>query len=412
VKAEVNWALSNRPGHVVPVLIDGCHPENLHLLLTQIQFIDFSNDPIHAPKKLLSLWPGDETPDSVAYPILQSVPTAKFGNPKKLLRWAIAGMLASAVLLGLYLTGALKPREPKQANENRSTTADVTSGKDRPSDEPDEEPSAFTAAATDQPSVTAAQVPEANLSAITKEIVRFGGKYAIDDNLPEKPIVELDLRNSKITDAELILLKDLPSLRRLFLGATSITDAGLAHVAGLSQLEALDLTRTIVGDAGLVHLKGLVRLEELTMYETRMTGSGLSHLQGLPQLGYLFLDRSPVSDEGLAAMATLRALIFPTLAGTKITDEGLRHLRHSKTITHVSIEHTATSDAGIEHLATITQLESLDASGCPVSDSGIAALADAENANAARYTDQRSSVRIRRSHAATGDVENRADERH
>ena len=40
VRAEVDWAIENRPARVVPVLIDDCRPEECHLRLRQIQYID------------------------------------------------------------------------------------------------------------------------------------------------------------------------------------------------------------------------------------------------------------------------------------------------------------------------------------------------------------------------------------
>jgi hypothetical protein len=41
VKDEVHWALDNRPGRVVPVLIEECDPIRFHLRLRRIQYVDF-----------------------------------------------------------------------------------------------------------------------------------------------------------------------------------------------------------------------------------------------------------------------------------------------------------------------------------------------------------------------------------
>lgn len=41
VQTEVHWAMQRRPGNIVPVLIEECDPAELHLMLEQIQFVDF-----------------------------------------------------------------------------------------------------------------------------------------------------------------------------------------------------------------------------------------------------------------------------------------------------------------------------------------------------------------------------------
>jgi len=58
-------------------------------------------------------------------------------------------------------------------------------------------------------------------------ILKLGGKVERDETLPGRPIVEVDLSKTKVTDSDLKDLKELKDLQRLNLSGTHITDAGL-----------------------------------------------------------------------------------------------------------------------------------------------------------------------------------------
>jgi hypothetical protein len=62
VQAEVHWAMDERKGRIVPVLTDDCDPADLHLMLRQIQFVDFRKDVSEGQRKLVSVWSAAETP--------------------------------------------------------------------------------------------------------------------------------------------------------------------------------------------------------------------------------------------------------------------------------------------------------------------------------------------------------------
>src|SRR5205085_3177225 len=65
VSTEVHWAFNHRKGRVVPVLRSDCNPEELHLMLLPIQYIDFRSDLEPAQKKLLALWGAAPTPEKL-----------------------------------------------------------------------------------------------------------------------------------------------------------------------------------------------------------------------------------------------------------------------------------------------------------------------------------------------------------
>lgn len=55
VQAETHWALEHKRGRVVPVMARGCTPEDLHLKLGTLQYIDFRQDLDLAKQQLTAL---------------------------------------------------------------------------------------------------------------------------------------------------------------------------------------------------------------------------------------------------------------------------------------------------------------------------------------------------------------------
>jgi hypothetical protein len=87
------------------------------------------------------------------------------------------------------------------------------------------------------------------------EIKAFHGKYEVDENNAERPVVRVDLSFYEVSDQEVAnfakVLQAFPKLKELKFKSTKITDAGLAHLKALTQLEALSLQDTKVTDSGL-----------------------------------------------------------------------------------------------------------------------------------------------------------------
>jgi hypothetical protein len=68
-------------------------------------------------------------------------------------------------------------------------------------------------------------------------------------------IVVVDLRRTRINDAELALVKILTDLEFLLLNDTLISDAGLNHLQGLRRMRAVWLRNTKVTDMGVSKLQ-------------------------------------------------------------------------------------------------------------------------------------------------------------
>ncbi len=128
--------------------------------------------------------------------------------------------------------------------------------------------------------------PALDLSARQKqgfdEIARLYGKFEVDEQSPDKPVVRVNI-GSELDDEDLAhlvpRLAAFPQLTTLLFKSPKITDAGLAHLKNLPQLRSLTLENTAITDAGLGQLKALSSLEALNLKGTKVTDAGIQDLQ-------------------------------------------------------------------------------------------------------------------------------------
>ena len=122
-----------------------------------------------------------------------------------------------------------------------------------------------------------ASIMEEQAIAAFKEL---GGRVEVDNN---NSAVRLDLKRTKITNADLVHLEALTKLQDLILFDTKITDAGMVHMIGLTNLRTLELSGTNITDAGLEYLKGLHNLQALYHNRTQVTIEGSKNFrQAMP----------------------------------------------------------------------------------------------------------------------------------
>lgn len=187
------------------------------------------------------------------------------------------------------------------------------------------------------------------------EIQKLGGSvrydYQRDPNfpdtfnlnaLPKAPdqarwVVFVRLRDTKVKDDDLKLLKKFPFLENVDLSNTQISSSGLAHLRNSNHLACLCLWNTKVGDAGLKHLENCQKLSTLLLDGTRVTDDGLAHLEKLAGLQErLSLADTAVTDEGLKHLEKLIMLRNLNLLRTSTTKAGLQRLRGSLLDTNIS----------------------------------------------------------------------------
>lgn len=192
-------------------------------------------------------------------------------------------------------------------------------------------------------------------------IAKLGGKFELDEQRPGKPVIKVDLRRTKVTDADLEILKGFTQLRSLNLGSLGVTDAGMKHLKGLTALEHLNLAHTTVGDAGLEHLKGLIKLKELSIADTPVTDAGIKHLKGLTDLRSLNLCLcTTVTDAGVENLAGLTKIQVLDLNSVQVTDAGLKHLHGFTALERMNVGDTKVTKAGVKDLSRVLPNAKID----------------------------------------------------
>jgi hypothetical protein len=137
-----------------------------------------------------------------------------------------------------------------------------------------------------------------------------------------------DATGTRLTPADIPLLSQLPRLKRLEIDfVEGLSDEDLVHLKGLTSLERLYLDDTQVTDAGLVNLSGLRNLEYLSLESTKVIGPGLTHLKDLPNLAILDLCYTDITDEGLEGFRGWKASTTIYLHRTKVSEVGFRKLQ-------------------------------------------------------------------------------------
>jgi hypothetical protein len=104
------------------------------------------------------------------------------------------------------------------------------------------------------------------------------------------------LSRSRLAGGEVVLVKALPGLQRLYLNNPHVGDADLRRLTGLTELRWLLLRNTRITDGGLEHLQGLQSLEYLDLTNTQVSEAGLQHLKSLSHLEWLRLNDTSVSE--------------------------------------------------------------------------------------------------------------------
>ena len=152
--------------------------------------------------------------------------------------------------------------------------------------------------------------PNADQAKAIAEIEKLGGKVFQDEKSPGKPVIYVDLENSKVTDAGLKHLTAFMRLQALILSSNQVTDEGLKHLSGLTKLESLKLGNTRVTDAGLEYLRGMKELQGLDLSYTKVTDAGLEHLKGLSQIQFLDLSATKITSAGIKHLKSLSRLNY------------------------------------------------------------------------------------------------------
>ena len=202
----------------------------------------------------------------------------------------------------------------------------------------------------------------------------------------------------------------------LVMGFTKIDDAGLAELPELPRLDFIGIDHTNITDKGVAALAMRTSLRTVYLGGNDISGKGLKHLTSLKNLEYLDLSDLPIGDEALAPLADLKSLSKLNLTSTKVTLEGtiafskklpglevsapfgnlvggsrltmdpgvedteLAKLKSLESLRELNLwECDNITDAGMNHVVALSQLTTLELGYTKVTDDGLAKLVALEN---------------------------------
>lgn len=190
-------------------------------------------------------------------------------------------------------------------------------------------------------------------------------------------VVAIDLRSSWVTDSDMPLLANIPSLKRLDLSLTRISDRGLRAIKSSPAIEDLNLYfAEQITDEGASAVKSWKHLKHLNLRGTKITDSTLEVLSGLPTLEWLDVGYAQITDTGLDQLSTLSNLRSLAMGGNKLTDNALQFLHQLPQLQYLDIGGTQRTDsglwslrltpAGVAAIRSVTDLRTLSVAGTTV----------------------------------------------
>ena len=187
-----------------------------------------------------------------------------------------------------------------------------------------------------------------------------GHRWIHDKPFAAKNILRVQVDQGGIAPPLQVSITDDPTAPFVFdrrlLAAEAVSAAALEKLgARLKRNEngriiQVNLQETRTTDAGLVALSRLRELQEISLHQTKITGAGLVHLKRLSNLKRLFLSDTAIDDRGLESLKGLRSLEILGISGTKVTDQGLEHLTGLKNLKTLLAIDAQITDAGAARL--------------------------------------------------------------
>jgi len=193
-----------------------------------------------------------------------------------------------------------------------------------------------------------------------------------------KTIESLDLIRLRVTDTDLIPLKQLDTLTELNLTEAQIGTEAVRSIISLkklrsltlhyakpdentlvelleglagSKLNSLNVSGMTLGKDGAKALSEITSITNLTCINCGLGDDSLSDLANLPKLTSLNLENNrQITSEGLGQLSSLKALNTLNLLGIKLGDESIATLAGFKSLTSLNIKYTGISDEGFAAL--------------------------------------------------------------
>ena len=197
-------------------------------------------------------------------------------------------------------------------------------------------------------------------------IDQLGGKIERDLNVPGKPIVGINMANTKTDDAGLQQIKWLTSVKSINLHeCNEVGDAGLAAIGQMENLEFIQLFGCHqISDNGFRYLGGMKKLKSLWIGYTgadSITGSGLTQIKDLTGLKVLSLGHLRVIEDrylsNLTGLVNLEELYLGNC--WKLGDDCLEYVTQLNHLQYLELNDTQVTDSGLNKLKRLRELKTL-----------------------------------------------------
>jgi hypothetical protein len=116
------------------------------------------------------------------------------------------------------------------------------------------------------------------VSNVPEHIKKLGGKMERLNWFKDRIAYKVDLKGTKTTDADLLLISKMPNISSLNLSFTRVTDKGIAVLGGYKHLHALELNGVKVTDEAIATLVKIPNLDTVQLAQTEVTDKGIAVL--------------------------------------------------------------------------------------------------------------------------------------
>lgn len=174
------------------------------------------------------------------------------------------------------------------------------------------------------------------------------------------------------SDADLALLKDLPSVEGLVADKRGVTDKGLESLAGHPGLKTLDLTLSGITNAGLSHLANLPKLEEVNLKRCDITGPGYEALAKIKTLKRIRAPQTHFNGDCLAALKDCTWLELLDLQDcNEVPKAEWKILENFKNLKSLRVWGPTVDDSTLEFITGAKELKSLFLESTEVTAAGL-----------------------------------------
>src|SRR6266550_7313628 len=203
---------------------------------------------------------------------------------------------------------------------------------------------------------------------------------AVKDSSGE--IVELDLTDTWVSDADMAKVAQLGHLRKLDLSHTKITDRGMELLAPLENVTDLNCYYAeYLTEDGVAHLRNWKRLERLNLRGTKVTSKVFDSVAKMTNLRSLDIGFTQIEDEGFEQLSALPKLERLAIGGNRLSGAALTMLKLLPSLVDLDVGGIQRVDSGLwglpltdenlERIGELKQLRSLSLAGATLADRGV-----------------------------------------